>query len=310
MNIIKKLYKKIIPDQTRENIVLFFKSTKTRQHLFRKLKIERFSKKNCFYISSKQCNNTYRQSTSKTAIHFHIFYTDLLEEIYEHIKNINTNYDLFVSTNGEEKLEEIKLFFKNHILNVRNIIFDNVTNRGRDVWPFIKMISPVYTNYDFVAHLHTKKSITQGERGNLWRKYLYNNILGNGFYFDNLIAFLEQHKEIGIIAPPPFPDESMYYAYSTRGSMECKTNLDKLFKKTGTDIKSGNPLEYQYSPGNMFISRSSAIKQVFNHKFEEYDFPIEIGQQSNTLHHTMEQCWHYYAQYNGYKYKECLLINK
>lgn len=305
--IIKQIIRSIFSNEIRENIILFFKSKKTRQHLFRKLKIKNYSKKNCYYINNKPSTTT---SNSKTAIHFHIFYIDLLDEIYTHLKNVSVNYDLYISTNEQAKAKDIKVYFDNHQLHTNNITISVVENRGRDVWPFLKIISPIYQNYDFVAHLHTKKSITQGEKGNVWRKYLYNNILGNGFYFNNLISLLEQHKEIGIIAPPPMEDEALYSAYFTRNSIGCKTNLDNLFIKTKTDIKSGNPHDYQYSPGNMFVSRPVAIKQVFNHRFEENDFPIEIGQQNNTLHHTMEQCWHYYAQYNGYKYKECLLINK
>lgn len=309
MNILKKIYRKILSARTRENILLFTKSAKTRQHLFRKLKIEQFTKNNCYHISNQYLPESYQQNTCKTAVHFHIFYTDLLEEIYSHLCNINTNYDLYISTNGEEHIQGIKLFFNHQKINAQNIFYENIENRGRDVWPFLKMIGPVYNNYDFVAHLHTKKSVTQGEKGNKWRKYLYNNLLGNGYYFDNLIALLLRHKEIGMIAPPPFPDESLYYAYFMRNSSECKNNLNNLFIKMGCGLSYGNPLKYQFPAGNMFIARTEAIKQLIAFNFQNDDFPKEMGQQGNTLQHTIEHSWHYFVAHNGYQYKECFNIN-
>ncbi|MCQ2974933.1 MAG: rhamnan synthesis F family protein [Bacteroidales bacterium] len=293
--------------ETRENVILFFKSKNTRKNLIRKLRINKFSKNNCFYISHE---NLINYPTTKIAIQIHIFYIDLLSELYSYIQSITINYDLYISTSDNEKMKIIKSFFYEKKLFSKKITIQVVENRGRDVWPFLKIMYPIYSKYDYIVHIHTKKSVTQGERGNSWRKYLFQNILGEKHYFDNVIKFLYDNPLIGFVSPPPFNDDSMYWAYFT--SRTNKYDLKKLYdflNIIGVVKYKTNPLKYQFPAGNMFIAKVDAIKQIFEHNFLYNDFPIELNQQGGTLQHTIEHCWHYLVDYNNYKYCEIFNIN-
>lgn len=296
-------------EQFREKFILFSKKDTRKIILedFRyKYTIKWYTLWNCINISTEQQDYSHNL---KTAVQFHIYYTDLLDEIYEGIKNITSNYDLYISTNTDEKKQIIELFFQNHHIAAQNIIVETIENKGRDVWPLLKQIQPIYKNYDIIIHLHSKKSVNKG-LGDEWRKYLYYNILGKKHYTDNIIKYLSNNPQIGIMAPPPLPHKGIYRAYCESKFDFANETTDLLNKIGLKPTKKFNPKKFQFPAGNMFLARTNAIKQIFEHNFKSEDFPSEIGQDDHTIMHTIERIWHYVAKYNGYKYKECKIKDK
>ena len=113
----------------------------------------------------------------RTAIQVHVFYADLLPEFYGHLKGIAVPYNLFVSTDTEEKKSCIEAFFKEHLMTgCRHVAVKVFENRGRDVCPFLAQLHDIYGNYDYIAHFHTKKSL-HIDLGDYWRKSLLETLL-------------------------------------------------------------------------------------------------------------------------------------
>lgn len=290
-------------EKFRENFILWSKKD-TRKIILQDIKYKHICNFYTFFNSVKI--GTEKQDYSqigKTAIQIHVFYTELLDELYNGLKNITVNYDLYITTNTSEKQQVIIDYFNQNIINAQKIQVDVIENVGRDVWPMIKQITPVYTQYDVLIHLHTKRS-NDKEIGEMWRKHLYKNIFGHNHYTDNLILYITKNPKIGIMAPPPLPHKYIYRAYC-ESRFDFKNEIVDLLQKLDIKLDKINPQKYQFPAGNMFIIKTIAIKQIFDYGFKTKDFPPENGQSDHTIMHTIERVWHYVAKFNGYGYKEC-----
>ena len=245
----------------------------------------------------------------RIGLHFHVFYTDLIDEIYAHLRNIRHNFTLLITTTTDENSIFLDNFFKNHDHPNYKVIIKVVENRGRDIYPFYQAFCDTFNNYDVIGHFHTKKSF-QNEHGNLWRKYLYKNLLGNNCFFDNVISLFSSDKNLGFVVPPPFPNKSTcsaYYHYSMDPTVKKYIEIPlKIFNSELIDSLYNDKHNKDFPCGNMFIARTNAIRHFFSTKLTSTDFPDESGQLSGTLQHYVELMWKYLVDYNGYKYVEII----
>lgn len=259
-------------------------------------------------IDCNKNNEITIDTLSKIAIQFHIFFIDLLPEIYSYLNNCNVSFDLYISTDTEEKKEEIaKYFNQNKINNCNLLIIEVVENRGRDIYPFLKQLSPVYNKYDIICHMHSKKSTTV-DWGDDWRRFLYDNLLGKDYFFKNLIFKFATDKKIGFVTSIPYWRVILSYLNNLM-NVNNKKNVYKLLDLLNITKHKLN-INTKYSCGNMFVAKTNAIHQIFDYGFTEKDFPNEEGQLENTLQHTVEFIWKYLVEYNGYKYLEVVNKNK
>ncbi len=241
--------------------------------------------------------------SKKIAIQLHIFYPDLLFEIYSFLSQISFSFDLFITTDSINKKETIETFFNKNPLSHSNIYIQIVENRGRDIWPFLYQMHPIYKNYEYIMHLHTKKSL-HSSIGNKWRKYLYKSLLGKKEHLAQILNYIDNNKEVGFIAPPPYMRVIKSY-YDNIHNEAYNKMIDELLIKLKIDIKRNQIKELKFPSGNMFIARTDAIKQLLEYPFSSADFPDEKGQINGTLQHIIEFFWIYIVTYNGYLYKEC-----
>lgn len=246
----------------------------------------------------------------KIAIHFHVFYVDLLEEIYTYLVNIRIPFTLFITVVTEGDLARTETFFKNNNHNFEVKII-KVENRGRDIYPFYQALHNCYKNYDVIAHFHTKKSL-HTDFGNVWRKYLYNNLLGSKYFFENLISYFEKKVRVGFITAPIVPIKNVVEAYFgyAENKVEYKKNIEFALNAfcVPTDKLYSRRRNMDFPCGNMFVAKTKAIRQFFEAELDKNSFPYEKGQLTGTLQHYVELMWKYMVLYNGFKY--CEVINK
>ena len=248
------------------------------------------------------------EKNRRIAIHFHVFYIDLLEEIYRHISHIHTDFSLFITVVKDEDYKYVEDFFaeKKYTGFIRII---KVKNRGRDIYPFYQALHDYYNNYDFIAHFHTKKSL-HTDFGDIWRKYLYDNILGSDYLFDNIIDYFEKNKKAGLLVPPTVPNKKIVEAYYSfkYNEISYKDKIEIALKKFGISLNElyAHKHNKDFPCGNMFIARTDAIKQFFSTELNDNDFPNEEGQITDTLQHYVELMWKYMVEFNNYDYVEIL----
>ena len=235
-------------------------------------------------------------NTCKIAIQIHIFYEDLIEDIINKTNNIPVKFDLYITITSPQlksRLEnDIKIYSKTNYFEI--LI---VENRGRDVLPFLKQIKTKFKYYKYLCHIHTKKSLTAPVLGNLWRNYLYNNLLGNTSIVSEILYDFENNEKLGFIFPETFYGIINEFHLLTEGTKKWMNFLaTKLFANYKLSELSNFPA------GNMFWARIEAVSQIFTHDFIKY-FPEEDDQTNDTIMHAIERIWLYLVKFNHFYYK-------
>lgn len=234
----------------------------------------------------------------RIAVQAHIFHVDLLESIAEQLNHIPYAFDLFVTTDSKEKKKAIGRILK-RLHTCRKVSIQVLPNRGRDVAPFIVQMAPEIDGYDYIGHIHTKRTINT-HYGDSWREYLFHNLLGSSEYVERLFGLFEGDKELGLIMPefyPPIREQTKW----TGEYAGVRSLLDQI------QYQGALPLEMAFPAGNMFWARTAAVRPLFALGLKQSDFPEEAGQRYGTLAHQIERAWVYVAEKAGYRY--CAVLN-
>src|SRR5579872_7398583 len=93
----------------------------------------------------------------KIAVHAHMHYADLMEQIAGYLRNISLPFDLLVTITDPDARELISSVAAYHLPGAPLTIL-TVPNKGRDVKPLYTDIAPLLSGYDIIAHIHGKKS--------------------------------------------------------------------------------------------------------------------------------------------------------
>ena len=228
----------------------------------------------------------------KIAVQCHIFYPELAEEIVQNVNKIPYPYDLFISTNTEEKkrlLEDV--FRKNSTANA--VAVDIYDNKGRDVAPFLFQIGECYDKYRYICHIHSKKT-SNAEYGDGWREYLYKHLFGTSKNLEAIFNLFEEDKTIGLIYPDTYPVLKTQEEWGGNRS-GCESLLERL----GISCMLNHEIEFPV--GNMFWMRASAVKDILGYCWRSEDFPKEEGQVNLTISHQIERLWKVVAEAKGYR---------
>ena len=234
------------------------------------------------------------------AVHIHVFYLDLIPEFLSALSNIQHPFDLYVSTDLSYKAEYVKRAFaerKSLHHCIRNLYVDIFDNRGRDVIPFLKQMGPVFAQYKYICHLHTKKS-KHNLIGDQWRRYLLKNLMGSEAIVDDVLYLMESDSSVGIVYPETFSAIKPFMVWGSD-----KKNAESLAQKMGVEIKMElvcGKDQVIFPAGDMFWARTEAVKQILGYTFVE-EIPEEEGQTDGTIMHAVERLWSYTAAFNGYR---------
>ena len=250
-------------------------------------------------FSTKEYDLQKLKNMTQIAIQTHIFFIDLLEEIMSKINNIPVKYDLYVTTTAEKNKNTTESYIKSKLKNKPNkyqILV--VENKGRDVLPFLTQFSKVFKNYKYFCHIHSKKTTKTPNLGIRWRRYLFNNLLGNAEIISEILNIFETSEKIGIIYPDNYY-ELLGFAYKN-----TKENLKHMnFLLMEISHRYIYDISPEFIAGNMFWARVSAVYQIFQKvDIISLHCPLEKGQRSHTILHGIERLWLPLVQYNGYNY--------
>ena len=233
----------------------------------------------------------------KIAVQAHIFYEDLINEIINKINNIPVKYDLYISTDSEIKKQLIEKNIKNfsNANSYEILIFEN---KGRDVLPFLIQMKNNIKKYNYICHIHSKKT-TFVQFGDEWRKYLYNNLLGSKYIISEILSDFESNSNLGLIFPEPF--YKVLLTYDAELTKMDEMYMNYLLRKIFKFFRTGNKIEFPV--GNMFWAKINSIYQVFILDLKK-KFPKERFQVDGTIMHGIERIWIYLVKLNGYYYKK------
>ena len=231
----------------------------------------------------------------RIAVQVHMFYTDTLEETIANLNLIPYRFDCYVSTDTDQKKALIEKQLKEtcHCCNATVEVFEN---RGRDVAPLLVQMGKRVEDYDYLCHIHSKKTKTN-DHGNEWRKYIFKHLFGNEAYMKRIFAIFERDATIGLLMPETYPVLELQAEWG--GNREGVATL-----LTMLGIETELPRVPVFPVGNMFWMRTDAVRKMFSYGFAQQDFPKEEGQVNATIAHQIERSWVYVAADAGYRYQK------
>ncbi len=229
----------------------------------------------------------------KIAVHVHLFYADLLEEFQKYLKNIPYDFDIYCSTSAENNVDEIKEKFA-EIKNAKKIIVKKTPNIGRDYAPMVCEFGKELRKYDYICHIHTKKSLRMGKSQDEWRRHLLEGVLGSKKIIKN-IFYMFENLNIGIYFPDSH-ESAPYWSNTWMGARDLGRKYLEMLHIPFED-------NYQdFSVGSMFWLKTEAAKQVFNKKWEWEEFGEERGQADGTLAYVFERLFVICSNHNQYDF--------
>lgn len=210
--------------------------------------------------------------TREHALIIHLYYIDLLETIYDEVKNIKDIFDIYISITIDTKVEDIEKI-KFLFPNANIFIFEN---RGRDVLPFLKILNKIYhLKYETTCKIHTKKSLDRNNNGMEWGKRLRTELFDKSEFIihkllSNELNFYADEQSCKFFENPLF--------YFSKNNVEIFTKcLNIKFNK-----------DFIVPIGTMFWCNTNKLYPLIN--FKEYKhFSIEAGYLDNQLEHATEQ---------------------
>ena len=217
----------------------------------------------------------------KIAIHAHLFYRDLANELAGLIQSLPIPVDLFISTPHRQDLEQIEALFR-PLPTVKQLTVALTPNRGRDLAPLICTFGCQFAGYDYFAHIHTKKSLAANSLGDTWRDYLWQQLLGNkDHHFEKMLTLLSSNA---LIYPQKFAPIDV---------INCQWGLNwesanRLCEKWGIAAPVKGFIEFPV--GTMFWAQSQALSPLLLSGLQYADFDEELGQTDGTLAHALERC--------------------
>lgn len=215
-------------------------------------------------------------------VHLHLFYTDLAEEFNKYLLNIPYTFDLYISVPEKTRIHKIKRIFKKNV-NIKRLIVKESKNSGRDFGPMFVLFKKELKQYDYVMHIHSKKSLRTGREQSEWRQYLLNNLLGSKALVMKYFNLMENWN-VGIAYPKTFDDIS-YLCHSHLDSFHLAR---EFYKKLELELKD----EYlNFSAGSMFWCKGELLKDLFELDLQWEDFGIDVGQEDGTLEYVLERIW-------------------
>jgi rhamnosyltransferase len=249
-------------------------------------------------ISNNEKNINILQHT-RTAIHIHSYYPDILDKFMLFLNNTDVNFDIYITTDSSEKREVIFNYLKNQACfsKLKEIIITG--NQGRDIVPWLS-IKDRLNQYDIVGHFHTKKSLGVEEWiGDTWLDNLLDSLLHN---IESIINEFYSNHSLGIIIP------EVPYIFRRLFLPGFSVSLNKISSDLWNRLECHKTLDFRtikniiFPIGSMFWYRQAALKPLFELQLLPNDIPQEPIQEETILH-AIERILVYIAWNEGYDYR-------
>lgn len=222
------------------------------------------------------------QAQGRIAIHLHMYYADLADEFVGYLNNMPFKYDLYISVTNQQSQALCQEKFSNLPL-LEQLKIEIVANRGRDIAPMFCAFGEQLRQYDYIAHLHSKKSLYNKGATEGWRQYLGGSLLGSPEQIRRIFTLLQGEQARGLVYPQNFyliPYFANHWlANKAMGAQWC----------TRLGIGHFPNVYFDFPAGTMFWARTAAIKPLFEAGITLNDFAEEAGQTDGTFAHCLER---------------------
>jgi lipopolysaccharide biosynthesis protein len=200
-------------------------------------------------------------------------------EIVAHLLNVPFPLDVFVSTDTEAKRAALLRHLADWPGGAAEVRV--MPNRGRDIAPKLVGFRDVHLRYDYVLHLHSKRS-THGSFLAPWRTYLYQTLAGSPGVVRSIFEVFDRLPRVGIVTPQHFEPIRRYVGWGRNFGI-----AEGLARRMGIALRPGAALDFP--SGSMFWARTAALRPLLDLDLSVEDFPMEAGQLDGTPAHAIER---------------------
>ena len=227
------------------------------------------------FSPGNQCSSDLAEM--RVALHIHFYHVRDADDLAKRVGLNRTQCDLFVSTDTEIKAERLRSIFANHRGSVEVRVMPNL---GRDIGPFLTGFAHEILNlgYDMIGHVHGKQS-TDEISGNLWREFLWDNLVGGVYPMMDLAAeAFSSQPQIGLL----IAEDPHLVAWDKN-----RPTAEMLAARMGVQL----PLDdfFDFPLGNMFWARPSALRPLLDLDLGWPDYPHEPVSYDGTILHALER---------------------
>lgn len=227
----------------------------------------------------------------RIAVHIHAFYPDLLMDIVRRLGASDLEPDLFVSVPSQRIADRCRTELsacRHGSLTIRV-----VSNRGRDIGPFVTEFGAELAQYDLVGHFHTKKSVHVDAGTDLvrnWVNHVMETLLG-GVYrsAQTIVSAFAEDSRLGIVfADDPHMigwDKNMQFAKPLAEALGLRGLPEQFFS---------------FPVGTMFWARSAALASLFALGLDWDDYPPEPLPIDGSMLHALERLLPSIVEHAGY----------
>ncbi|MDR1567907.1 MAG: rhamnan synthesis F family protein [Streptococcaceae bacterium] len=253
-----------------------------------------------YLLSEKFIDKTcqYTGVSERVAVHFHVFYVDLVADFLAEFLKFEFNYDLLITTDTIAKKEEIQTILSAEKMTAEIFVTGNI---GRDIYPMLKIKDKI-SQYDIIGHFHTKKSKEADFfAGESWRNELIDMLIKPA---NSLIQNLVDDKNLGVIIAdiPTFFRFNKIVNANNEASMAPIMNelWHKMNFKKEIDFSQMDTFTMSY--GTFVWFKYQAYQSLFDLEIKDTDIPKEPLPQ-NTILHAIERLFIYIAWEHNYDFK-------
>lgn len=237
----------------------------------------------------------------KIGVFAHLYYEDELYRLQK-LSSIPGRFDLLVTTNNPEIRDNIEKVCQHYNLDIDKLDVRLIENRGRDLFGWLDTFACNQTDYEYALKYKDKKTtFASPETGLSWKEFIEESLLASKSHVERILGEMENNGKIGLVMPA-YPPPLIFQNIPFAGGEENTAQMLKIMDRCGLPF-SPDPFVPVFPVGNEFWYRPKALRQLFEMKKDDDDFPAEPVTQDGTFMHGMERVIPCVAHANGYEYR-------
>lgn len=221
----------------------------------------------------------------------HCYYVDFAATLLQVMARMPTDAQLIVTTDSEAKAEQLG---KDLAPLAPRLDIRVTENRGRDIAPRLIACRDVYSRFDLVLLIHSKKSLHTGRLAG-WGEYLVRQLAGSDEVVRSIRCLFAASPDLGMIGPQHFEEMRDWCIWGPSES-DCTV----LGRRLGLFVKGYSLLDFP--SGSMLWARPQALKALFGLNLDWSEFPDEAGQISGTIAHALERMFYFSCEMSGFRW--------
>lgn len=241
-----------------------------------------------------------RRSNSRAAMVFHISNTERLDYLWPYISGIPSPVDVILTTKPKKSFDIVYQKFSPVLGDRLRVVL--AEDSDRNLLALLVEAASYLKEYDFIGFCHDKAP-NKEEPITISRDFqnlLVENTIGSSAYVENVLNLLEDHPEIGFLAPPP-PQHGSYFGNFADRFWDggCFEQTKALGKRLALNVDISKD-KWPLALGAAFWCRRDALIPLFDYPWHYDDFLPEPSLTNGRLDHGVERIFPFVAQHQGY----------